>query len=115
MVDVSNLSTVSLNKMYGKIYYKYLTDDDLSKNITLLGGASQTVKTTYTGDSTYVKPTVETVLDGLGNKASETYYKHGTSTVLNKNTYKYDYMGNVLETKGGRTYTENLGDYTSKA
>ena len=115
LVDVSNLSTVSLNKMYGKIYYKYLTDDDLSKNITLLGGASQTVKTTYTGDSTYVKPTVETVLDGLGNKASETYYKHGTSTVLNKNTYKYDYMGNVLETKGGRTYTENLGDYTSKA
>ena len=83
LVDVSNLSTVSLNKMYGKIYYKYLTDDDLSKNITLLGGASQTVKTTYTGDSTYVKPTVETVLDGLGNKASETYYKHGTSTVLN--------------------------------
>ena len=115
LVDVSNLSTVSLNKMYGKIYYKYLTDDDLSKNITLLGGASQTVKATYTGDSTYVKPTVETVLDGLGNKASETYYKHGTSTVLNKNTYKYDYMGNVLETKGGRTYTENLGDYTSKA
>ena len=78
LVDVSNLSTVSLNKMYGKIYYKYLTDDDLSKNITLLGGASQTVKATYTGDSTYVKPTVETVLDG-------------------------------------RTYTENLGDYTSKA
>ena len=49
-----------------------------------------------------------------GNTISETYYQPGTSTVLNKNTYKYDLSGNVLETNGGRNLLENLSDYVSK-
>lgn len=61
---------------YSGAYYKFLTDEETAQNINLLGGASQTVTATYTGDETYVKPTVETVLDGFGNKVSETYYKH---------------------------------------
>ena len=115
VVDVTGLSQIRISAGYSGAYYKFLTDEETAQNINLLGGASQTVTATYTGDETYVKPTVETVLDGFGNKVSETYYKHGTDTVLNKNTYKYDYAGNVTETLGGRTYMENLGSYTSKA
>lgn len=90
VVDVTGLSQIRISAGYSGAYYKFLTDEETAQNINLLGGASQTVTATYTGDETYVKPTVETVLDGFGNKVSETYYKHGTDTVLNKNTYKYE-------------------------
>ena len=80
----------------------------------LSGGAGQTVTSTYTGDATYVKPTVKQTADALGNVLSEEYYQHGTSTLLNKNTYRYDYTGNVLQTRGGRIAMENLGDYSTK-
>ena len=81
-----------------------------------MGGAGQTVTTSYQGDQYYVKPTTVTTTDGFGNKVSETYYKGSVSeaNLLNKNIYQYDYQGNVTETLGGRTYMEELGDYTAK-
>ena len=114
--DITGEEKITITHDGGKVYYRFLTGEDEENNISLLGGsASQTVTATYTGDSYYVKPTVKSLTDGFGNVVSQTYLKHGASTILDKKTYKYDLAGNVLETKGGRTYTENLGDYTTKA
>ncbi len=114
--DITGEEQITITQDGGTVYYRFLTGEDKENNISLLGGgASQTVTATYTGDSYYVKPTVKSLTDGFGNVVSQTYLKHGASTILDKKTYKYDLAGNVLETKGGRTYTENLGDYTTKA
>ena len=92
-------------------YIKYVKSDD---EINLAGGESQTITATYTGDSTYKKPTEIKLIDGFGNTVSESYYQHGTNTLLNKNVYKYDLLGNVIETNGGKNYMGKLSDYTTK-
>ncbi len=113
VLDVSGKSTlkVTSNLSSNSVYVKGISGSD---EVTLAGGEDMTVTATYNGDSTYVKPTEVKHIDSFGNVVSETYYEHGSATPLSKNKYKYDLSGNLVETLGGRTYMENLGDYTSK-
>lgn len=80
----------------------------------LAGGADQKVTMKYKGDNTYRKPDTVKVVNAAGNLLSEEFYKPDTTTLLNRNTYKYDYLGNALETRGGRVAMENLAAYSTK-
>ena len=114
-LDLTGASTLKLTSDGGtyKAIIRLLPNDS---EINLLGGASQVVTTSYKGDYYYEKPTTVTTVDGYGNTVSEAYYKWDAApeNLLNKNVYQYDYQGNVLESLGGRTYMEKLGDYTTK-
>ena len=80
----------------------------------LAGGAKQKVTMKYQGDATYRKPDTVKLVDAAGNLLSEEYYTPNTSTLLNKNTYQYDYLSNVLQTRGGRVEMENLAPCSTK-
>ena len=81
----------------------------------LVNAATSIVTKSYVGDADFVKPTTVTETDGYGNVISESFYKGAVSdtNLLNKNMYWYDLQNNVIKTRGGRTYMENLGEYTT--
>ena len=111
--DVSNISQMTMkSNRKANIYIGLFNDADDGGNIA---GEIQTVTATYTGDSTYVKPTEKTQLDCDGNVLYKTYYKKGTFTVLNKERYEYDYVGNNIESASGEVYMKNLADYSGRA
>ncbi|MBR5152041.1 MAG: RHS repeat-associated core domain-containing protein [Clostridia bacterium] len=115
LIDTSNATSVIVSNKYGGYDY-YLRGHYPTDENNLAGGVAQTVTTTYRGDSAYIKPTKVTLLDGYGNIASESYYNGAVSdaNLLNKTVYRYDYRGNVTQTLGGRTYMEQLADYTTR-
>ena len=100
---------------YGSYYIKIRLIPNTS-DVNMVGGASRKTTVSYTGDTTYVKPTTVTTTDGYGNKTQESFY-NGTVTsanLINQNKYKYDLQGNMIESIGGRVYMEGLGDYSTK-
>ncbi len=115
-IDLKNISTMRMRIMYGSctMYMRLIPNDS---NIQIAGGVPRKVTTTYKGNSNYAKPTTVTEYDGFGNILTESYYDMTVSddTLLNRNIYKHDYMGNVTETLGGRIYMEGLGSYSAKA
>ena len=115
--DLKGVSSLRIGIGYGsgQVTVRLYPEGDARKNA---GGAMECVTTTYQGDETYVPPTTVTNTDSFGNVLSKSYYRAGSAqtdaNLLNKEEYQYDYQGRVLQSLTGRTYMENLGDYTQK-
>ena len=112
---VLNTGNSSVLKVQGSPTYHilFLPEDSPSD---IMGGEELETITTYQGDNNFKKPTERKITDAYGNIVEEGYYDGSISdaALLNKNLYRYDYAGNVIQTLGGRTYMENLGSYTTK-
>ena len=105
ILDLEDVNTLTFDAQYGTYDIKIRLIPNTS-DVNMVGGASRKTTVSYTGDTTYVKPTTVTTTDGYGNKTQESFY-NGTVTsanLINQNKYKYDLQGNMIESIGGRVY-----------
>ena len=112
--DLTGGTKLEFSALHGAYSAKVILLPDDSEQ-ELVNAATSIVTKSYVGDADFVKPTTVTETDGYGNVISESFYKGAVSdtNLLNKNMYWYDLQNNVIKTRGGRTYMENLGEYTT--
>lgn len=90
-----------------RVQYNY------GKNIYVGTKQANAVTQTLTGDESITPNKIKTYTDVRGLVCMEEILNPSTNAVLYKNTYAYDLMGNLLETKDGRAWEEDW-DYTQK-